>query len=342
MIDGATASMPPRSSARPSTPRPHAQSATTTRATAFVHDHEAAAATLGERIARHVQDPDALAAALQAGLPALADAVYLAGQRRVAPGIGTLHGVRLPLLEGVARAFRRATRAASPDLLLRVAARLLREEHQEPHWLAMGILERTVQSDPERTWQLIRLAARTAGDWIAVDTLAHAAARGILLEPYRWAELEQLAFSPSRWERRLIGSTIATLPSEAGPGADLASIAERRALPLIAQVIGDREPDVQKALSWACRNLAKVAPAAVLATLDLEADTAARTDDGHRAWVIRDCLAKLPPEDADRLRNRLEGVRRRPNQPSTSIAARTAAAFGALPDPAAHPEPPLF
>ena len=41
--------------------------------------------------------------------------------------------------------------------------------------------------------------------------LAHAVARGILAEPYRWAELEQLVYSPSRWERRLVGSTIATL-----------------------------------------------------------------------------------------------------------------------------------
>ena len=31
-------------------------------------------------------------------------------------------------------------------------------------------------------------------------------------EPYRWAELEQLVYSPSRWERRLVGSTVATIP----------------------------------------------------------------------------------------------------------------------------------
>lgn len=323
-------------------PHDHGPSPVTLRANAFVRDHDEAAAALGRRLAAQVQDPDAFAATLRAGLPGLADPEYLAGQRRIAPGIGALHGVRLPLLEAVARAFRRETRGASTDLLLRVAARLLHEEHQEPHWLAMGILERTVDRDPERTWQLIRLAARTAGDWIAIDTLAHAVARGVLLEPYRWAELEQLAFSPSRWERRLIGSAIATLPSEAGPGTDLVATAERRALPLLSQVIGDAEPDVQKALSWAYRNLAKVAPQAVLAALDVEAAAALEAGDGHRAWVVRDSLPKLAPADADRLRTRLAGLRRRPGDPSTSSAARTAAAFGALPDPAAHPEPPLF
>ena len=51
-----------------------------------------------------------------------------------------------------------------------------------------------------------------ADDWITVDTLAHPFGKGILAEAYRWAELEQLTVSPSRWERRLVGSTIATMP----------------------------------------------------------------------------------------------------------------------------------
>ena len=76
----------------------------------------------------------------------------------------------------------------------------------------LGLLERTIVDEPERTWQLVRAEAAAAGDWVTVDSLAHVAARGILAEPYRWAELEQLVYSPSRWERRLVGSTIATIP----------------------------------------------------------------------------------------------------------------------------------
>ena len=67
-------------------------------------------------------------------------------------------------------------------------------------------------SETERTWQLLRRAAREAGDWITVDSLAHPYGKGIVAEPYRWAELELLVYSPSRWERRLVGSTIATMP----------------------------------------------------------------------------------------------------------------------------------
>ena len=100
----------------------------------------------------------------------------------------------------------------------------------------------------------------------------------------------------------------------------------RRGLELVGQLIGDAEPDVQKALSWALRELARVDPARVGAFCRVEADRAAATGDGHRAWVLRDALAKLPA-DADAIRTVLAGVRRAPGAPSTSVAAATATAF---------------
>lgn len=310
----------------------------TLRAKAFVLDHQAKAAALGARSSRLTHDPDELTATLRRGLAALGDPEYLAGQRRVTPGIGSLHGVRLPLLDAVAVSFRAGTKGVSTDQLLLIADRLLRDEHQEPRWLAMGILERVVTTDPERSWQLIRQAAREAGDWIAIDTLAHAAGRGVLAEPYRWAELDQLAFSPSRWERRLIGSTTAIIPFmdlDKGRRPEIAV----RGIELLAQLIGDAEPEVQQAISWAYRSLLRVDAQAVEAALAAEAAIAAATNDGHRAWVIRDTCSKLTPAAAEPLRAGLAGIRRRAGTPSTSRAARIAADFGMLPDPAAHPEP---
>ena len=105
--------------------------------------------------------------------------------------------------------------------------------------------------------------------------------------------------------------------------------------------MGDDEPDVQKALSWAYRSLAQVDLAATTDALRAEVDLAATTDDGHRAWVIRDSLTKLDPAVADEFRARLAGIRRRAGAPTTSIAAETADRFGELPDPVTHPEPPL-
>ena len=312
----------------------------TQRAVAFVAAHKEDAEALGTALADLVGDPDAFAIALRRGLESLADPEYAEGMRMIAPGIGQVHGVRRPLLAAVARGFRNETRRDRPTPLLFVADRLFREPHLEARWFAFGLLERTLAADPERTWQLLRRAAREAGDWATVDDLAHPYGIGIAAEPYRWAELEQLVYSPSRWERRLIASTIATMTHgnrRTGRGPELVPTA----LALLDQLMGDAEPDVQKALAWAYRSLAQRDGAATTAALRHQADVAVEHTDGHRAWVVRDSLVKLAPADADELRARLAGIRKRAGAPSTSEAATTAARFGELPDPIHHPEPPL-
>jgi 3-methyladenine DNA glycosylase AlkD len=317
-----------------------AASPTTQRAVAFVAERKPAAEELGASLAEHVGDPDAFANALRDGLEGLADPEYQEGVQYVAPGIGQILGVRRPLLAAVARGFRHETRGERATQLLFIADRLFREPHLEARWFAFGLLERTLAADAERTWQLLRRAAREAADWVTVDDLAHPYGIGIAAEPYRWAELEQLVYSPSRWERRLIGSTIATMTHgnrRTGRGPELVPTA----LGLLDQLMGDAEPDVQKALAWAYRSLAQRDLGATTAALRRQTDLAAAHDDGHRAWVVRDSLVKLAADDADRLRSRLAGIRKRSGAPSTSAAATTAARFGDLPDPIHHPEPPL-
>ena len=312
----------------------------TQRAVAFVAARKEDAEALGTSLADLVGDPDAFASALRRGLEGLTDPEYAEGMRVIAPGIGQVHGVRRPLLAAVARGFRNETRRDRPTPLLFVADRLFREPHLEARWFAFGLLERTLAADPERTWQLLRRAAREAGDWATVDDLAHPYGIGIAAEPYRWAELEQLVYSPSRWERRLIASTIATMTHgnrRTGRGPELVPTA----LALLEQLMGDAEPDVQKALAWAYRSLAQRDGPATTAALRRQADIAVEHADGHRAWVVRDSLVKLAPADADELRARLTGIRKRAGAPSTSTAATTAARFGELPDPINHPEPPL-
>jgi 3-methyladenine DNA glycosylase AlkD len=315
-------------------------SATTARAVALVAERRDPAERLGASLAEHLNDPDSFAAALRRGLTDLADPEYLEGQRRVAPGIGAILGVRWPLLAAVERGFRKATRHDRATTMLFLADRLYREPELEHRWFAFGLLERTLDSDPERTWQLLRRAAREAADWITVDSLAHPYGTGIAREPYRWAELELLVYSPSRWERRLVGSTIATM-THGGRRTGRDPELPQRALALLAQLIGDAEPDVQKALSWAYRSLAQLDAAATAAALETETEQAVEAADGHRAWVIRDSLSKLDVATADRLRGRLAGIRKRSGAAPTSHASETSSRFGALPDPAIHPEPPL-
>ncbi|MES2210721.1 MAG: DNA alkylation repair protein [Chloroflexota bacterium] len=306
---------------------PEAAVAADGHARTFVADHLDLAQILGRSISDHVQDPVAFAAALRAALIELADPTCRAEQQFVAPGIGPTHGVRSPLLRALERGFRASTRSDSPAALLLDADHLLGERELEARWFAFGMLAQTLRPERERTWQVLRRAAREAGDWITVDTLARTIGVGVLDEPYRWAELEQLVYAPSRWERRLVGSTIATIPFVVRTRGRTPEIAER-GLALLAQLIGDSEPDVQKSLSWAYRSMALIDIDATTAALEQEAERSVRNADGHRAWVIRDVLPKLDPATAAPIRAAIDGIRRRAGSPSTSRAAETAARFG--------------
>jgi 3-methyladenine DNA glycosylase AlkD len=301
-------------------------SAATAHAIAFVAAHKSHAEALGRGLAEHLGDPAAFVRATDAALRQLADPAYQEGSHGVVPGLGPSHGVRWPLLQAIQRGLKAATRDARASTLLDLAGPLLREPVVEQRWLAFGLLDRTVRSAPERTWQLLREAAAQASDWATVDALAHPVGRGILAEPYRWAELEQLVYSSSVWERRLVGSTIATIPYvERGPGRQPPVV--ERGLALLRELIGDAAPEVRKALAWAYRSLAQIDPVATAAALRDEADTAAATDDGHRAWVIRDALPKLPDAVAEELRGTLGTIRSRAAAPSTSRANAAAAGF---------------
>jgi 3-methyladenine DNA glycosylase AlkD len=316
------------------------RSEVTARAVAFVAARRGRAEEFGRDLADDISDPEAFAAGLRSAMQELADPEYLEGEQRVAPGLGPVLGVRWPLSAAIARGFRSASRHDSLTQILFIADRLFRETYLEIRWFAFGLLERTVRSDPERSWQLLRRAAREAGDWITVDTLAHPVGLGILLEPYRWAELEQLVFSPSRWERRLVGSTVATIPHvdrRRGRQDDVSV----HGLGLIGQLMGDAEPDVQKALAWALRSLVVVDAAAVRSFCLAEAAIARQEADGHRAWVIRDVLPKLDSTTADSIRTDLEGIRRKPGSASTSKAGATAKQFTAMGLGRELPEPPL-
>ena len=300
----------------------------TARARAFVAQRLPESRGLGLALAELIDDPEAFTRVLRDGIAALADDEYAAEQDRVVPGSGPVFGVRNPLLAAVIRQLRLPLRESAPASALWLADRLVVEEEREFTLIAHAMLLRALPDDPERTWQLMRQLARRANEWISVDSLAELFARGILLERFRWAELEQPVYSAHRWERRLVGSTVARLPYEL-PRHQRATLRDTPGLILIKSLIGDAEPDVQKALSWALRSWLEVDREGVRDLIRHEAASASRTDDGHRAWVLRDALTapSTEPAFAADIRTRLEGVRRRANQPSSSSAAAVAGAF---------------
>lgn len=298
------------------------------RAREFVAEHLPEARGLGTALAERIEDPEAFVAVLREGLERIGDEPYAAEQERVAPGSGLVLGVRQPLIDAVAAQLRQPLSESSAGSALWLAQRLFSGPEREVRLFSHVPLDRSLPEDPERSWQLMRRLARAAGDWISVDSLADLYALGILYEQVRWAEIEQLAYSDSRWERRLVGSTIARLPYHL-PAHRRRELARLPALMLVKSLIGDSEPDVQKSLSWALRSWHAADPRGVESVLRDEAKVAAANDDGQRAWVVRDALT-LPGLDSAlvaQLRSRLAGIQRRAGAPSTSTAGAVSAAF---------------
>jgi 3-methyladenine DNA glycosylase AlkD len=301
------------------------------RAQAFVAERLPEARGLGMALGELIDEPEEFVGVLREGLTRLADDAYANEQERVAPGSGAIFGVRNPLMAAIARGVRSALKGSSSSSALWLAERLATEDERELVLFSHVALERALPDDPERTWQLMRRLARRANNWISVDELAELFAAGILTERFRWAELEQLVYSADKWERRLVGATVARLPFEL-PTHKRANLKSAPALMLIKSLVGDAESDVQKALSWALRSWNEVDQEGVADLLREETATARTTDDGNRAWVIRDALTwpRTDPRLVSEVRAALEGVRRRPGGPSTSEASAVATQFKGL------------
>lgn len=298
----------------------------------FVSAHRDQARALGHRLADLTNDPEVFVVTLVAGLADLVDPAYTEMVRAISQGTSSELAVRGALLEDVQRPLRRSLQEGSSATALWLAQRLADAPQREVRHFALPCLRRSLSEDPERSWQLMRRMVSRAGDWIEVDSLADVWARGVLAEPFRWAELEQLVYSRRTYERRLVGATLATIAHRfpAAHRTELRAGASQQAFELIRSLMGDSEVRVQKSLSWAIRAWTQVHPEAAADLLREETSLAAGHADGARAWVIRDSLSHQPAELSSTLRPRLAGIRRHRDTPSSSIAAARAARFAAV------------
>ena len=275
-------------------------------------------------------DPDAFVAAI-AGRPRPARRSRLRGRHQVRHP-----RPRAPCSGFGCRCWMRPTRpsSAAPARPQRHSCssamdRLLREELPEIRWFGIWNLGRSL-ADGSRADVAAPargpLARRTNGS--PSTPWPTPTARESCATPRRWAEIEQLVYSPSRWERRLVGSTWPRCRTPAAsPGARSPVVVAARPG---AGGPADRRRRARRpegALLGAARRSPQLDARATTRFLEAETATARATDDGHRAWVIRDSVSKLPAETAARLRTDLDGIRRHPGAPSTSWAAAIAAEF---------------
>jgi len=285
--------------------------------------------SLGRRLAGLTEDPEAFVASLLSGLERLTHPRHVATHDRVSPGMDDHRAVAAPLRRAVERPVRAALADGSSSSALSLAQRLERSEERDGRLFALCCLDRALADDPERSWQVLRRLGRRAEDRMEVDSQAGLWAAGILLEPYRWAELELLVYSARATERRLVGVTLARMPRRLPRSRhEPQGTHGPRALALVGILIGDADPLVQRSLAWAIREWTRIDPRGSESFVRDQTAIAVERADGHRARVIRDCLEAQPAPVALDLRSRLAHLRRRAHEPSTSIAARQVAAFG--------------
>ena len=292
--------------------------------------HGRRAEALGRGSAEHIHDPAAsrepLHDALSRGSPIRSTSRASTASRRAS---GPTHGVRWPLLAAVLRGLQGgdATRAAATLLFLadrppRTSRRSRRAGSRSA--CSSGPFadepERTLAAAPPRRARGRRLGhGRRARPPVRHAASSRSPTAGPSSSSSSTRRPAGSAASSARRSRRCPHvrprRRAASRRRRARPGAPRPAHRRRRARTSRRR---SRGPPVARRRStsprpWRC--------------LRTEAATAAATDDGHRAWVIRDACRSSPRRSRSELKDALGSIRSRRDQPNTSVAAATAAGF---------------
>jgi 3-methyladenine DNA glycosylase AlkD len=180
---------------------------------------------------------------VQAALRAAANEAALQATRKFAPTAQFVYGVRVPVLNALVK----TCRAGGFELV----EALWSSGAFEERLLAAKLLGAVARQDPKRTLRFISTASKDLSDWAICDTLGTQGIRPIALarRDAMFALAERLTLSRRLWERRL---GIVLLLNFAAIPAERAAI--RR---IIAPLRSDKEPYVQKALTWLDKDLSK-------------------------------------------------------------------------------------
>jgi 3-methyladenine DNA glycosylase AlkD len=183
------------------------------------------------------------ASSIKQALMAMSDPEAKAATKRSAPTAQNVYGVRVPLLNQLAKEHR--------DGGFELAEALWRAGSFEERLLATKLLGSSCKKDPDRAMALAKKFAPEISDWAVCDTLAMQGLRGIAArkhdELFAWSN--KLVKSKNPWERRLALVLLTHF------------VKDKDALPQInetlAQLSSDKEYYVKKAVQWLERDLTK-------------------------------------------------------------------------------------
>lgn len=188
---------------------------------------------------------------IRANLRAHADPARAAGQQAYMKSTMAFLGVPVPQARRVARTAGRSVQDAAE---LRAAARTLWDdaEHREERYAAMALLALRHAEGDLASVPLIEHMVRTGQWWDITDELAHRVAVLLDRHPAETAALVRAwSTDDDFWMRRV--AIISQLGRRDRVDRDLLADA-------IAPNLGDREFFIRKAIGWALREYARVAP----------------------------------------------------------------------------------
>jgi 3-methyladenine DNA glycosylase AlkD len=197
-----------------------------------------------------------------AGDPALAERY-----RNIAPTEGTVLGIAVPVLRGMAREIATAsTRELTISEMVGMADVAFASACREEMLLATFLLARFKNNFGPSHWRKVDRWIDRVDNWETCDQLATGVAGEMLAraadrQRTSWLrDLEKWARSPNPWRRRFAVVTTTVLNQKGRNDA-------RAGLHICGLVIADGDKTVQKAVAWALREACKSDPGAVWALL---------------------------------------------------------------------------
>lgn len=178
-------------------------------------------------------------------------------------------GVPVPAMRDVVRRFATELKAELPRVVIGVACALVDGRTSEGRQVGYELVARRKDAMALLTPTLIRRLGRGNDNWASVDGFAaHLAGPAWRLGCVPDAEVVRWAVSDDRWWRRTaLASAVALNLAARGGRGDT-----RRTLMIASRFVGDTDPMLAKALSWALRTLVGHDPAAVGTFLEAHGD----------------------------------------------------------------------
>ncbi len=182
-------------------------------------------------------------ASIKQALRANADPAAKAASQKFVPTSQNVYGVRVPVLNQLAREHREGG--------FELAVALWKAGSLEERLLAAKLLGISARTDPDKALALAKKFAPEISDWAVCDTVATQGLRGIAVAKQRellaWSN--RLARSRNLWERRLALVLLTHFVKDKNVRPQIKNT--------LARLSGDKEYYVRKAVQWLQRDLQK-------------------------------------------------------------------------------------